>query len=115
MGLDLMSRRKPPSAFEVVDTPLGDIRPYDENPRLISPEAVAKVAASIAEFGFRQPIVVDRDGVIVVGHTRWQAARMLGLETVPVHWARNMTPAQARAYRIADNKLPSGPNGMSRS
>jgi len=83
---------------------VSDIRPYDKNPR-DNDAAVDAVAASIREFGFRQPIVVDADGVIVVGHTRWKAAQKLGLETVPVHVATDMTPAQIRAYRIADNKV----------
>jgi DNA modification methylase len=83
--------------------PLADIKPYERNPR-INDEAVEAVARSIREFGFRQPIVVDDDGVIVVGHTRWKAAKHLGLETVPVHVARGLTPEQAKAYRIADNK-----------
>lgn len=67
-------------------------------------KAVAAVVESIREFGFRQPIVVDADGVIVVGHTRWKAAKKLGLKTVPVHVAKDLTPEQARAYRLADNK-----------
>jgi DNA modification methylase len=62
------------------------------------------VAASIQEFSFRQPIVVDKDGVIVCGHTRWLAAQKLGLEQVPVHVAENLTPAQVRAYRLLDNR-----------
>ena len=65
---------------------------------------VAAVAASLKEFGFRQPIVVDTDGVIIVGHTRWKAAQKLGLAKVPVHVATDLTPEQVRAYRIADNK-----------
>jgi ParB-like chromosome segregation protein Spo0J len=60
---------------------LSDIRPYENNPR-VNDEAVEAVARSIKEFGFRQPIVVDEDGVIVVGHTRYKAAVKLGLETV---------------------------------
>lgn len=63
------------------------------------------VARSISAYGFRQPIVVDKDGVIVVGHTRWKAAQKLGLPEVPVHTATDLTPEQARAYRIADNRL----------
>ncbi|HUE72183.1 MAG TPA: ParB N-terminal domain-containing protein [Pirellulaceae bacterium] len=62
------------------------------------------VAASLKEFGFRQPIVVDADGVIIVGHTRWKAARKLGLAKVPVHVAKDLTPDQIKAYRIADNQ-----------
>jgi DNA modification methylase len=65
--------------------------------------AVDAVASSIKEFGFRQPIVVDQDGVIVVGHTRWKAAKKLGLAQVPVHVATDLTPDQAKAYRLADN------------
>jgi DNA modification methylase len=82
--------------------PVGSIRPYENNPRLN--DAVDAVAASIREFGFRQPIVVDEDGVIVVGHTRYKAALRLGLAEVPVHVAVGLSPAQARAYRIADNQ-----------
>jgi hypothetical protein len=62
------------------------------------------VAHSIREYGFRQPIVVDGDGVIVCGHTRWKAAQKLSLAKVPVHVAKDLTPEQVRAYRIADNK-----------
>jgi ParB-like chromosome segregation protein Spo0J len=78
------------------------ITPYTNNPRA-NDEAVETVAASIREFGFRQPVVVDGDGVIVVGHTRWKAAVKLGLEVIPVHVATNLTAEQIRAYRIADN------------
>ncbi len=82
---------------------LGRIRPYDKNPRQ-NDQAVEAVARSIREWGFRQPIVVDADGVIVVGHTRWKAAQKLGLEKVPVHVATDLSPEQVKAYRIADNK-----------
>jgi DNA modification methylase len=81
-----------------------DIKPYEHNPRE-NDGAVEAVARSIREYGFRQPIVVDAEGVIVVGHTRWKAAQKLGLEMVPVHVATDLTPAQVRAYRIADNKV----------
>jgi site-specific DNA-methyltransferase (adenine-specific) len=80
-----------------------DIKPYEKNPRK-NDAAMAAVAASIREFGFRQPIVVDRDGVIVVGPTRWKAAMLVGLELVPVHVAAELTPEQAKAYRLADNQ-----------
>jgi DNA modification methylase len=83
--------------------PVTALRPYEGNPR-INDAAVEAVAASIREFGFRQPIVVDEQGVIVVGHTRYKAALRLGLEAVPVHVARGLTPAQVKAYRIADNQ-----------
>lgn len=87
--------------IEMVD--IEKVRPYEANPRKIPPEAIEKVANSIREFGFRQPIVTDKDYVIIAGHTRFQAAKALGLKQVPVHVA-NMTEEQARAYRIADNK-----------
>jgi DNA modification methylase len=83
--------------------PIASIRPYDNNPRL-NDSAVDAVAASIKAFGFRQPIVVDEDGVIIVGHTRYKAALKLGLTEVPVHVAVGLSPAQAKAYRIADNQ-----------
>jgi DNA modification methylase len=79
------------------------LKPYALNPRVNEP-AIASVAHSIRTFGFRQPIVVDADDVIVVGHTRWKAALLLELPRVPVHVATDLTDAQARAYRIADNK-----------
>lgn len=85
---------------------LDKVKPYHRNPRH-NEEAVPKVAKSIQEFGFRQPIVVDEAGVIIVGHTRYQAARSLGLEKVPVHVATEasgMTAARAAAYRLADNR-----------
>ena len=86
--------------------PIAKIRPYASNPRL-NDQAVAAVAASIKEFGFRQPIVVDGDGIIVVGHTRYKAAIQLQLKKVPVHVAIGLTPAQIKAYRIADNQTAS--------
>lgn len=82
---------------------LSDIKPYPGNPR-INDDAVGAVAASIREFGFRQPIVVDADGVIICGHTRYKAAQNLGLEKVPVHVAKDLSPEKIKAYRIADNK-----------
>ena len=90
--------------FAVELRKIDDIRPYERNPR-INDQAVDAVAASLAEFGFRQPIVVDADGVIIAGHTRWKAAKKLGLAKVPVHVATDLTPEQVRAFRIADNKL----------
>src|SRR5262245_25463744 len=83
--------------------PLASIRPYANNPRL-NDAAVDAVAASIKEFGFRQPIVVDEAGVIIVGDTRYKASEELGLHEVPVHVAVGLSPEQARAYRLADNQ-----------
>jgi DNA modification methylase len=82
---------------------LAEIKPYPGNPRQ-NDAAVEAVAKSIRQFGFRQPIVVDADGVIICGHTRLKAAERLGLEKVPVHIARELSPAQVKALRIADNQ-----------
>jgi len=82
---------------------LSAITPYEKNPRL-NDDAVDAVAESIERFGFRVPLVVDEAGVIVCGHTRFKAAQKLGLEKVPVHVAKDLTPEQIRTYRIADNK-----------
>ncbi len=84
--------------------PLDRVIAYARNARTISEAAVAKVAASIQEFGWRQPIVVDAQRVIIAGHTRLLAARKLGLTEVPVHVADNLTPAQVKAYRLMDNR-----------
>ncbi len=86
--------------------PIDQVKPYPGNPRQ-NDEAVDAVAASLREFGLRQPIVVDAEGVIIVGHTRFKAAQKLGLAQVPVHVATDLTPAQVKAYRIADNQTAS--------
>ena len=77
--------------------------PYENNPRH-NDDAVEKVANSLQEFGWKQPCVVDSDGVIIVGHTRLKAAKSLGMDKVPVLVANDLTPAQTQAYRLADNK-----------
>jgi DNA modification methylase len=82
---------------------IGRIKPYANNPR-DNDHAVEAVVASIREFGFRQAIVVDETGTIVAGHTRYKAALRLGMKKVPVHVATDLTPAQLKAYRLADNK-----------
>lgn len=89
--------------MQIIDWPIADVRPYENNPRL-NAEAVAKVAESLRHFGWRQPLVVDQHGVLIVGHTRLLAARSLGMESVPVHIAHDLSDEAARAYRIADNR-----------
>lgn len=89
--------------MRVAYVPIGDVRPYEGNPRR-NEEAVQAVAASIREFGWRQPIVVDADDTIVVGHTRYKAAQALGMTEVPVVRATDLTPERAQAYRLADNR-----------
>ena len=90
--------------MNIVEKRLDEIRPYENNPRR-NDEAVQYVAESIRQFGWKQPIVIDRDGVIIVGHTRYKAAQSLGLEAVPCMIADDLTPEQVKAYRIADNKV----------
>src|SRR5262249_27782278 len=89
--------------MQVLMRPITELNPYPGNPRH-NDQAVDAVAASIREFGFRQPIVVDENNVIVVGETRYKAALKLGWRRVPVHVATGLTPTQLQAYRIADNK-----------
>ena len=84
--------------------PIEAVRPYPNNPRN-NKKAVAAVAASIKAFGFKVPIVVDTAGVIITGHTRREAAISLGMKTVPVIVADDLTEAQIRAFRLADNKV----------
>ena len=83
---------------------IDEIVPYENNPRH-NDEAVDAVAASIREFGFKVPIIVDGNGVIVAGHTRLKAARKLGMESVPVIVASDLSDEQIRAFRLADNKV----------
>lgn len=90
-------------AMSVEQMEIGRVVPYVRNPRKNAP-AVAKTAASLREFGWRQPIVVDEALTVIAGHTRLLAARSLGMATVPVHVAKGLTKAQVRAYRIADNR-----------
>lgn len=83
---------------------LSDLTPYDKNPRL-NDNAVPKVAESIRQFGFKVPLVIDSNNVIVAGHTRYKAAQELGLESVPCIVADDLSDAQIRAFRLADNKV----------
>ncbi len=101
---DHASQVVPRDALIVESWPTERPIPYARNARFCPRAAIDKVAASIAEFGFRQPIVVDEAGVILAGHTRLLAARELGLASVPVHVAAGLTPAQAKAYRLMDNR-----------
>ena len=91
--------------IEIIECPIEDVKPYENNPR-INDAAVDAVADSIKEFGFRQPLVLDENYVIIIGHTRWRAAKQLGLTTVPVHIA-NLPADKVKALRIADNQTAS--------
>lgn len=89
--------------MQVVEMPIEQVMPYENNPR-INDDAVQETANSIKEFGWQQPIVVDKDNVIIVGHTRLKAAKQLGLTKVPVVIADKLSDEQVKAYRLADNK-----------
>lgn len=90
--------------MQVEQWPIERPRPYERNARKINSAAIDKVARSIREFGWRQPIVVDADGVIIVGHARLLAAQKLNLAEVPVHVAAELTAEQVRTYRLMDNR-----------
>ena len=90
--------------MKIEELSIDAIKPYEKNPRK-NDGAVNGVAESIKQFGFQQPIVIDKNGVIVAGHTRYKAAVKLGLKTVPCVRADQLSPKQVKAYRILDNKL----------
>ena len=90
--------------MKIIDLKIHEIRAYRNNPRH-NDQAVDSVAASIAEFGFKVPIVIDKNNVIVTGHTRYKAAIQLGLEKVPCLVADDLTDDQVKAFRLADNKV----------
>jgi len=90
--------------MKIENADINTIKPYENNPRKLKDSAIEKVAMSLKEYGFRQPIVVDKDRIIVVGHTRYRASKKLGFKEVPITIADNLTPEQINAYRIADNR-----------
>lgn len=89
--------------MNIIEMNINDLIPYENNPRDNS-KAISYVANSIREFGFKVPIVVDKENVIVAGHTRLKAAQILGMETVPVIVADDLTEEQINAFRLVDNK-----------
>jgi len=91
--------------MNITNMKISELKEYENNPRLINDEAVDKVAASIKEFGFKVPIIVDEENVIVAGHTRKLAAQSIGMEEVPVIIADDLTEDQIKAFRLADNKV----------
>ena len=90
------------SEFAVEYVDITTVKPYTNNPRINDP-AVSEVAESIRQYGWRQPIVVDSNNIIIAGHTRYLAAKELGQTLIPVHVAQDLTPEQVKAYRIVDN------------
>lgn len=90
--------------MQITDMSVNDLTPYENNPRR-NEHAVKYVANSIKQFGFKVPIVIDKNNVVVAGHTRLLAAKELGLETVPCIRADDLTDEQVKAFRLADNKV----------
>ena len=90
--------------MQIIDKKIGEIKPYEKNPRK-NDNAIDAVASSISQFGFKNPIVIDGNNVIVCGHTRYKAAKKLGLDKVPCVVADDLTDEQIKAYRLADNKV----------
>jgi hypothetical protein len=100
-----MTERERTATLAVAYLPVADLVPYVSNARTHSDDQVAQIAASIKEFGFTNPILIDGDKGIIAGHGRLQAARKLGLDTVPTIELSGLSDAQRRAYILADNKL----------
>ncbi len=96
--------------MQIETWPVDRPQPYDKNPRL-NDDAVEVVAKSIREFGFRQPIVVDEAGVVIIGHTRLKAAKSLGLTEVPVHVARGLSPSRSRPSASRTTRQLRSPSG----
>jgi len=90
--------------MQIVEKKVTELKAYEKNPRK-NDNAVGPVAESIKEFGFKVPIIIDKDNVIVAGHTRLKAAKRLKLKTVPCIVADDLTPEQIKAFRLADNKV----------
>lgn len=89
--------------MQIIDKRVEDLIPYENNPR-INDGAVDAVAASISRFGWKVPLVIDKNNVVVTGHTRLKAAKALGLDTVPCILADDLSEEQVRAFRLVDNK-----------
>ena len=90
---------------KIVEVPLIDIKPYSNNQREHSEDQIHKIADSIREFGFINPIILDSDNEIIAGHARLQAGQTMGLDKIPVIYTEHLTENQVKAYRLADNKI----------
>lgn len=90
--------------MQIILKKTNQIKPYDNNPRK-NDEAVKYVAKSIKEFGFKVPIIIDKNNIIVAGHTRWKAAKKLKIDELPCIVADDLTEEQIKAFRLADNKV----------
>jgi hypothetical protein len=95
----------PLSTGELVTVPINSIKPYWRNPRRVTEDAVNQLVRSITDYGYQQPIVTDRDRVIIVGHTRYAALRRMGVTEVPIRIDTTLTAEQVKQYRLIDNKV----------
>ena len=95
--------------MEIVYLSPDELTPYEQNAKIHPPEQIEHIANSIKQFGWQQPIVVDKDKVVIIGHGRLLAAQQMNLKEVPVVFAENLTEEQANALRLADNKLNESP------
>lgn len=91
--------------MKIQEIKVTDLKPYPKNAKIHPQEQIEKIANSIQEFGFKQPLVIDKDNIVIVGHGRLEGAKKLGLETVPCLIAEDLNENQIKAYRLADNKL----------
>ena len=106
--------RKEGQRMEIVYLSPDELVPYEMNAKIHPPEQIEHIANSIKQFGWQQPIVADRDHVVIIGHGRLLAAKQLNLDQVPVVFAEDLTEEQANALRLADNKLNESPWDFSR-
>lgn len=95
--------------MNVINMPTGDLIPYENNTKIHPPEQVEHIANSIKRFGWQQPIVIDKNNVVIIGHGRLLAAKQMGLQEVPVVYADDLSEEDAQALRLADNKLNESP------
>ena len=95
--------------MNIEQIPIYDIKPYENNAKKHTEAQIEEIAKSIHDFGFNQNLVIDKNNVLVVGHGRWEAAKLLGLETVPCVRAENLTDEQIRLYRLVDNRVATTP------
>lgn len=90
--------------MKIIDVSMDQLKPYEKNPRK-NDMSVDYVAESIAQFGFKVPILIDKNNIIIAGHTRYKAAKKLGFKTVPCIVADDLTEEQVKAFRLVDNKV----------
>lgn len=91
--------------MQILEKKIGEIKPYEKNAKKHPEDQIQHIANSIDQFGFKQPIVIDKDGTIVCGHGRYFAAQKLNLDIVPCVLADDLTDEQIKAFRLADNKV----------